>query len=873
MFNLSRRVKIIGGAAIAGALAIGGVVTSILLSGHTLTVCASGCNYSNISDALTVATFGDTIVLKAGETYYTPAAFQPYQLVDKGTGTGYITITSDRPAPPAGTRVTKADRANMPKLVVRSGSAFFEALHGAHHFRLSNLWFTNEEGQTATQLLSVNGYDIKHADPRDPLTDWPHDLVIDHCFFNPVEWDMYPDANLCSSVNTAVGMVGINTKITDSVMKGFGAKYGKGQGANLNTCGTEVLDGQAVSIGTAPGPLLIDNNELEAWFVAFFIGGGDTSSMYGGTVLSSPAPTLTTATLSNVMGLKVGDNIAFEMTVKSPYTGETSAAGTVTAINGNSVTFTHLANPWVNDNYSPIPDGASRPKTVDDPGGVAPCSPDWLGNPVWCSKAYWGGYNPSNITVTHNLIAKPRRWFDFAKSDGKGFFEIKLCDTCLIDGNIFEGNTGWTVTVRNQGGRAPWSAIKNLTISNNIVMRFSAGFAGLLKDNQRVSEESSNITVTNNLMYGDTGPDPVYGLGPYFFSSSFGNTVTITHNTVLQSGDIMHSGSDPQSSSPIKNFVFRDNIVNWGGYHKGYICYAYNYPADAHFYDRCTPSMVWTANVMTGAPTGPIYGDTSLADFPPGNWNPATVNDVGFTDPATGNYRLKATSPYYKKASDGKDVGVDMDQLEAHLNGPIPAPTPGPSPSQTPTPAPVPTPTPTPSPVPSPTPTPSGGQVVQGYLYVDGVQYAPGDALVVIKYNEVVQQQQYARAGDALFAFENCPTGGSIVVSAPGSNFPSTPIVASTTFYYISGTKATPTPTATPTPAPLPSPTATPRPSPTPTPAPIPTPTPPPTVVKKVDWPKNEDEQDKIIAAQWQLGYRLKRNLPGNFAEFEKVNK
>src|SRR4029434_1337007 len=100
------------------------------------------------------------------------------------------------------------------------------------------------------------------------------------------------------------------------------------------------------------------------------------------------------------------------------------------------------------------------------------------------------------------------------------------------------------------------------------------GFSGLLKDNQRLSLESSNINIDNTLMYGDSGPDAVYHQGPYFFSTSYGQGVSVTHNTVFQSGDLMHSGTPPGTPGAINNFMFRDNIINWGIYPKGYMCYS-----------------------------------------------------------------------------------------------------------------------------------------------------------------------------------------------------------------------------------------------------------------------------------------------------------
>src|SRR5215831_3371098 len=91
----------------------------------------------DIQAAINLAQFGDTIILQAGATYETPFDYTPFNLVNK------------------------------------NGSSFFQALHGAHHFRLSGLWITNKQGSTTTQLLSINGQDITHQDPRDPLVDWP----------------------------------------------------------------------------------------------------------------------------------------------------------------------------------------------------------------------------------------------------------------------------------------------------------------------------------------------------------------------------------------------------------------------------------------------------------------------------------------------------------------------------------------------------------------------------------------------------------------------------------------------------------------------------------------------------------------------------
>lgn len=52
---------------------------------------------------------------------------------------------------------------------------------------------------------------------------------------------------------------------------------------------------------------------------------------------------------------------------------------------------------------------------------------------------------------------------------------------------------------------------------------------------------------------------------------------------------------------------------------------------------------------------------------------------------------------------------------------------------------------------------------------------------------------------------------------------------------------------------------------------PPPPPPPPPELLRKVSWPSGENNQNAVLSAQWAERYRLKRNLRGAFAEFERV--
>jgi hypothetical protein len=62
-----------------------------------------------------------------------------------------------------------------------------------------------------------------------------------------------------------------------------------------------------------------------------------------------------------------------------------------------------------------------------------------------------------------------------------------------------------------------------------------------------------------------------------------------------------------------------------------------------------------------------VFAGAPASRYPTGNFYPASMADVGFTDLTGDNYKLASTSMYRLAGSDGKDVGVDIDALIAAL--------------------------------------------------------------------------------------------------------------------------------------------------------------------------------------------------------------
>jgi hypothetical protein len=78
--------------------------------------------------------------------------------------------------------------------------------------------------------------------------------------------------------------------------------------------------------------------------------------------------------------------------------------------------------------------------------------------------------------------------------------------------------------------------------------------------------------------------------------------------------------------------------------------------------------------------TGSLVTNNAIADggtasmYPANNFFPATLASVGFVSASTGNYRLSTSSPYRGKGYDGREIGADMNQVEALTRNAVVAP-------------------------------------------------------------------------------------------------------------------------------------------------------------------------------------------------------
>ncbi len=92
-------------------------------------------------------------------------------------------------------------------------------------------------------------------------------------------------------------------------------------------------------------------------------------------------------------------------------------------------------------------------------------------------------------------------------------------------------------------------------------------------------------------------------------------------------------------------------------------------PAQAvrHVLDRYFTSPVFTHNVIEALPSG-----VTPANYRAGNSFPPDWTTVQFVDWAGGDYYLQPTSPYHNAGTNGKDIGANVDAVEAATAGVTP---------------------------------------------------------------------------------------------------------------------------------------------------------------------------------------------------------
>jgi hypothetical protein len=267
------------------------------------------------------------------------------------------------------------------------------------------------------------------------------------------------------------------------------------------------------------------------------------------------------------------------------------------------------------------------------------------------------GAVPGDMEIRRNHMTKRLSWWpahaSFAGTTWgvKNLFELKNARRVWLDGNLLENcwpsdpavaggpQHGWAVllTVRDEGGAMPWAVVEDVTITNNIIRHANAGFS--LYGSEGAG--AHRIRIANNVLDDIGGSWGANDKTGRICQGTDTTDVVFDHNTMFHTfNNIIFAYGG--GLSPL---AFTNNITENG----------------AGFAGVSTGG--FAANVLVGGPGAP-----------------ASMSGVGFVDLAGGNYRLAPSSPYNDAATDGTDIGCDIDALEAAIGGAAPPPAPPPPP-------------------------------------------------------------------------------------------------------------------------------------------------------------------------------------------------
>ncbi len=199
----------------------------------------------NLQAAINKARPGDTLLLQAGAT------FKGNFKLPKKNGDQWITIrssASDSQLPPPGTRLDPTRYANLlPKLKpTEKGSPTIETADGAHHYRMIGIEF----------MPTVEGlYNIVQigSGEENNVGQLPHHIEIDRSYIH---------GNGKWGQRRGVAANGRYIKIVNSHI------------SNIRRDGEE---SQAIAMWAADGPLIVDNNYLEAAAMGILFGGAGSN--------------------------------------------------------------------------------------------------------------------------------------------------------------------------------------------------------------------------------------------------------------------------------------------------------------------------------------------------------------------------------------------------------------------------------------------------------------------------------------------------------------------------------------------------------------------------------------------------------------------
>ena len=580
----------------------------------------------DFQQALNNASPGDVITLQAGAVlqgnFFLPA---------KPIAGAWITVRSSSTieALAEGVRVRPAQAAAMARLESPNSEPALRTRSGANHYRFEGIEFTI----APSVMLNHGIVTLGDGNEQDPML-LPGDLVFDRCYIH---------GHATADVTRGIALNSARTEIISSY---------------ISDCHGLGYETQAIAGWNGPGPFKIINNYIEGAGENVMFGGADPkipelvpsdiefrnnhctkprSWMEG--ILARPDGVIAEGN-SSPGSLVRGATYYYRVAAR----GRAGFSRIATSAASEEVAVTMAADQTsANIHWNPV-DHATEYRVYRTSDSPTAATRTWVVVNANADSVVDSG----DTTAAQPIDAPPQtgtRW------SVKNLFELKNARRVVVDGNVFENNwveaqSGFALqfTVRNQDGSAKWSVVEDVTFTNNVVRHSAAAINLLGRDNLHASEQLKRIEISGNI-FDDIGGSQ-WGVNGRFLQITETIDVKVNHNTVFQTGNIIAAYGVPN-----RGFVFTNNIV----LHNEYGIIGDGSSSGVLTLDQYFPEYSMKKNVIVG-------GQSSR--YPKKNYYPAAVDEVGFINRATGNYRLADSSPYKNAAKKNRDVGADIEYVE-----------------------------------------------------------------------------------------------------------------------------------------------------------------------------------------------------------------
>ncbi|HTW32200.1 MAG TPA: putative Ig domain-containing protein [Candidatus Sulfotelmatobacter sp.] len=305
---------------------------------------------------------------------------------------------------------------------------------------------------------------------------------------------------------------------------------------------------------------------------------------------------------------------------------------------------------------------------------------------------FGGGYAnqaPADITVTQNHFFKPMFWMKGQPGYSvnvivKNHFEMKNAQRVLVDSNMFDDTWGgysqWgdsiLITPKNQDlngvNICPLCEVTDVTVRYATISHVAGAFVvgNVLSPAGGAPLAGERFSI-HDIIADDIDGAEYGGHGTFAQVTSIAkpllNNVEINHITAFPNHTMLNLGAP--NTVQIPGFIFSNSIVSagetpvWSTGNGGSSNCAY-YDVPIRSVSLCFSQPVFSYNAILSSP----YPSSS---WPKGNsfYTPSTIGFVNYNGGNGGDYHLSASSPAVGAASDGTNLGANVDLVLSDISG------------------------------------------------------------------------------------------------------------------------------------------------------------------------------------------------------------